>query len=606
MATTEPMGKIPADDLGRARSNDKDSGQEPMDNSKDRRPGLAAGHYSTIDRQRPGSSASVKARFRACVNAVTAAQRTVSGHSNHLIESSIDSTPSKSHSYRWNYSGSLEPGLNPNHPQPQLAHLSNLPVSVDLVDYSEDRVKFQSFQPYIASELTRLDKSIGRATTEKGQRPDWSCVRWINVNGLSWDVIKLLAIRYSLHPLAIEDCVHVSSRSKSEYYKQHLFVHAAIHTLAEQSDSSEPTPSNQYSSTERPSPQGQALESGIIDPDVDINELSDYKSTDLHSIAGSSGMMDLGVAAGSKNIVSQEVFDAEREVVRQLTKDYKVRIHVEKLSVFLLRDGTLITIFSHDGSRTVLPLIARLKTMDTLLRSSADASMLLQALLDIIVDQALDVVEAFRSKLTSLEAKVLVSPDLDTVRHLHVLSGELLLLKRTLTPLSTLVHGIMNHDPSERKVVNYRAVQRASSGDGLLEDGQSIATSVPGGGFISSQARLYLSDVLDHIDSVLSSLELFSEFASNLVDFTFNTMSFSTNESMKQLSIVTIIFLPLTFLTGYFGMNFVKFDAIQKSDAFFWSLAIPITTLMILMFMMERLSRKIKLRFKTTKIKQRK
>jgi Mg2+ and Co2+ transporter CorA len=55
--------------------------------------------------------------------------------------------------------------------------------------------------------------------------------------------------------------------------------------------------------------------------------------------------------------------------------------------------------------------------MDTLLRSSADASMLLQAVLDIVVDQALDVVEAFRSKLTGLEAKVLVSPDLDTVRH---------------------------------------------------------------------------------------------------------------------------------------------------------------------------------------------
>ena len=43
--------------------------------------------------------------------------------------------------------------------------------------------------------------------------------------------------------------------------------------------------------------------------------------------------------------------------------------------------------------------------------------MLLQAVLDIIVDQALDVVEAFRSRLTSLEAAVLVNPKLDSVRH---------------------------------------------------------------------------------------------------------------------------------------------------------------------------------------------
>ncbi|KAH9441937.1 hypothetical protein Pst134EA_032068 [Puccinia striiformis f. sp. tritici] len=321
---------------------------------------------------------------------------------------------------------------------------------------------------------------------------------------------------------------------------------------------------------------------------------------------------------------TQEVFDAEREVVRQLTKDYKVRIHVEKLSIFLIRDGTLITIFSNDGSESVLPLLARLKSMDTLLRSSADASMLLQAVLDIVVDQALDVVEAFRSKLTGLEAKVLVSPDLDTVRHLHVLSGELLLLKRTLSPLSTLVHGIMTHDPSERQNTNYRGIQRSSESergrgtDDCPSYEPSTNASTFGTGFLSAQARVdlyipildhpflfgvYMSDVIDHIDSVLSSLELFSGLASNLVDFTFNTMSFSTNESMKHLSVVTIIFLPLTFLTGYFGMNFVNFGAIQGSDAFFWFLAAPITTILALVFTYQGARRRIKVKAARFKVR---
>ena len=59
-------------------------------------------------------------------------------------------------------------------------------------------------------------------------------------------------------------------------------------------------------------------------------------------------------------------------------------------------------------------------------------------------------------------------------------------------------------------------------------------------------------------------------------------MSFAQNETLKQLSFVTILFLPLTFLSGYFGMNFEEFPAIKHSDMFFWSLAAPITTVVAL------------------------
>ncbi|KAA1092445.1 hypothetical protein PGT21_002998 [Puccinia graminis f. sp. tritici] len=529
------------------------------------------------------SPSAIRSRFRAGVQAVTAAQRVVSGPSNPTFHSSPTTNHSSQQRYQWNHTGPLEPGINPNQPQPQFAHLSNQPVSVNLVDYSDSQVRFQSFEPSLASELKRLEHAISSEPNpstsnnqahEQTSRPPWAAVRWINVNGLSWEVIRLLAIHYQLHPLAVEDCLHTSARSKSEYYKQHLFVHAAVHTLEENPDLLDPSTSTVEKKDSKPSTTtDQPLEGGILDPEIDpTDSFPAYKSTDHTHETADQPIMDLGTATNIHGIPGKEVFDAEREVVRQLTKDYKVRVHVEKLSIFLLRDGTLITIFSHGGSKSVLPLLARLKSMDTLLRSSADASMLLQAVLDIVVDQALDVVEAFRSKLTGLEAKVLVSPDLDTVRHLHVLSGELLLLKRTLNPLSTLVHGIMNHDPSERKITNYRGTQRSSESErGPAEDFRSTEPRASAAnlctGFLSSQAKVYMSDVLDHIDSVLSSLELFSGLASNLVDFTFNTMSFSTNESMRQLSIVTIIFLPLTFLTGYFGMNFVKFDAIQKSDA---------------------------------------
>ena len=54
------------------------------------------------------------------------------------------------------------------------------------------------------------------------ERPKWSKVRWINVDGLSWDSIKLLATKYNLHRLAIEDLLSVQ-RTKIDLYQDRRF-----------------------------------------------------------------------------------------------------------------------------------------------------------------------------------------------------------------------------------------------------------------------------------------------------------------------------------------------------------------------------------------------
>jgi Mg2+ and Co2+ transporter CorA len=55
-------------------------------------------------------------------------------------------------------------------------------------------------------------------------------VRWIHANGLSWDVIKPIALKYDLHPLALEDMLHQSSnRSKLDYYRNHAFCNIVSH-----------------------------------------------------------------------------------------------------------------------------------------------------------------------------------------------------------------------------------------------------------------------------------------------------------------------------------------------------------------------------------------
>lgn len=110
-----------------------------------------------------------------------------------------------------------EPGIDTS--APQHAHPSSAGVVPELHEECEITVVDFSHEDM---QMHRLDnRSLVPFMAEP--RPDWAMCRWINVNGLSWDVIRLLGNDKGLHRLAIEDLMNTKNRTKADWYSDHTY-----------------------------------------------------------------------------------------------------------------------------------------------------------------------------------------------------------------------------------------------------------------------------------------------------------------------------------------------------------------------------------------------
>jgi len=147
---------------------------------------------------------------------------------------------------------------------------------------------------------------------------------------------------------------------------------------------------------------------------------------------------------------------------------------------------------------------------------------LLYALLDSIVDSYFTILERLDDRIESLETELTDIPGPTTVHAIHSLRREMILLRRNVWPLREVLGGL-------------------DRGDSTL---------------VQAETRLFLRDVRDHSIQVIETVETFRDLLTGMLDIYLSTLNYRMNAVMKVLTIIATIFIPLSFVTGIYGMNF--------------------------------------------------
>ena len=206
-------------------------------------------------------------------------------------------------------------------------------------------------------------------------------------------------------------------------------------------------------------------------------------------------------------------------VMKMLSVTDRQDIVVEQVSLVLGRNFVLS--FQENGTDVFTPVRDRLRGGKGRLRQFG-ADYLLYALVDSIVDQYFTVVEVLGEKIEALQDLVVSDPKPDTLHQIHALKRQLLFLRRSVWPLREATNSLSRSECS------------------LLQE----------------STKIFIRDVYDHVVQIVDTIETLREMVSASLDIYLSSISYRLNTVMKVLTIITTIFMPLTFIVGIYGMNF--------------------------------------------------
>ncbi|WP_134670893.1 magnesium/cobalt transporter CorA [Halorussus marinus] len=254
--------------------------------------------------------------------------------------------------------------------------------------------------------------------------------------------------------------------------------------------------------------------------------VSDGTPAELDRVAETFGIHPLSVEDVRNDVRPKtEEFDDHTFVLlktaslRRGETTFEEEIRTRNVGLFV-GDDWIVSLSTHD-----LSAVERVWGMveseeGRLLRQGADFAV--YRIVDAVVDDYFEVLDQIEDQIEAVEDDVTTAADIDTLEVINNVRRELLSFRKLLWPTREAAGSLARGDPDQ----------------------------------IQESTEKYFRDVYDHLVQLVDLTETYRDLASGARDIYLNSLSLSTNEVMKRLTVVATVVLPLTFVVGVYGMNF--------------------------------------------------
>lgn len=229
---------------------------------------------------------------------------------------------------------------------------------------------------------------------------------------------------------------------------------------------------------------------------------------------------------------------------------YDTEIHSEQLTI-VLRDNTVVSFQEVHGGDAFDLIRNRIRQAKGRIRKN-NGDYLYYALHDAVVDCYFSVLEKVGDHIEVLEDELIEEPTRETLNQLHHMKRQMIYIRKMVWPVRELINNIQRSETS----------------------------------LISESTEIYFRDVQDHSIRVIDTVETYRDLLSGMMDIYLSSVSNKMNEVMKVLTIISTIFIPVTFIAGVYGMNFEYMPELRSPWGYWitWTVMIVIMGLLVYYF----------------------